>query len=66
VELGKCKKTIKEILSLNTGSIIVLDKHAGEMVDIFVNGKLFAVGEVVVIDDNYGVRVTDIVGEPRL
>jgi len=66
VELGQCKKTIKEILSLGMGSVIVLDKLAGEMVDIFVNGKLFAKGEVVVIDDNYGVRVTDIVAEPKL
>ncbi len=66
VELGQCKKTIKEILSLSMGSVIVLDKLAGEMVDIFVNGKLFAQGEVVVIDDNYGVRVTDIVADSRL
>ncbi len=65
VELGQCRKTIKEILGLNMGSVIVLDKLAGEMVDIFVNGKLFARGEVVVIDDNYGVRVTDIVSEPK-
>jgi flagellar motor switch protein FliN/FliY len=48
------------------GSIIVLDRLAGEMVDIMVNGKLFAKGEVVVIDDNYGVRVTDIVAMPTL
>jgi len=66
VELGQCKKTIKEILGFNMGSVIVLDKLAGEMVDIFVNGKLFARGEVVVIDDNYGVRVTDILSEPKI
>ncbi|MGI6175477.1 MAG: flagellar motor switch phosphatase FliY [Christensenellales bacterium] len=66
VELGNCKKSIKEILGLNMGSIIVLDRLAGEMVDIMVNGKLFAKGEVVVIDDNYGVRVTDIVAMPTL
>lgn len=64
VELGKCKKNIKEILSMNTGSVVVLDRLAGDMVDIMVNGKLFAKGEVVVIDDNYGVRVTDIVASP--
>ncbi|MHB1313879.1 MAG: flagellar motor switch phosphatase FliY [Christensenellales bacterium] len=61
VELGRCKKSIKEILGFNIGSVIVLDRLAGEMVDILVNGKLFAKGEVVVIDDSYGVRVTDIV-----
>lgn len=60
VELGQSKKSIKEILSLNLGSVIVLNKLAGEMVDVLVNGKLFARGEVVVIDDNYGVRVTEI------
>jgi flagellar motor switch protein FliN/FliY len=66
VELGNCKKSIKDILALNMGSIIVLDRLAGEMVDIMVNGKLFAKGEVVVIDDSYGVRVTDIVAMPQV
>lgn len=61
VELGKTKKTIKEILELASGSVIELDKLAGEPVDILVNGKLIAKGEVVVIDENFGVRVTDIV-----
>ncbi|MEM5770384.1 MAG: FliM/FliN family flagellar motor switch protein, partial [Bacillota bacterium] len=46
---------------LTNGSVIVLDKLAGEMVDVLVNGRLYARGEVVVIDDNYGVRVTEIV-----
>lgn len=61
VELGKTKKTIKEILELTSGSLIELDKLAGEPVDILVNGKLIAKGEVVVIDESFGVRVTDIV-----
>lgn len=61
VELGMAKKSIKEILALANGSVIVLDKLAGEMVDVLVNGRLYARGEVVVIDDNYGVRVTEIV-----
>lgn len=65
VELGKCRKSIKDILGLTTGSVIVLDRLAGEMVDIMVNGKLFARGEVVVIDDSYGVRVTDIIALPQ-
>lgn len=61
VELGRTKKTIKEILELGAGSIIELDKMAGEPVDILVNGKMIARGEVVVIDDNFGVRITDII-----
>ncbi len=61
VELGRTRKQIKEILELSTGSIIELEKLAGEPVDILVNGKLLAKGEVVVIDENFGVRVTDIV-----
>ncbi len=60
VELGQCKKTIKEILELNIGSIISLDKLAGETVDLVVNGKAIAKGEVIVIEDNYGIRITEI------
>ena len=52
---------IKEILGLGEGSIIELEKLAGEPVDLLVNGKLIAKGEVVVIDENFGVRVTEIV-----
>jgi len=61
VELGKTKKSIKEILELGPGSIIQLDKLAGEPVDLLVNGKLIAKGEVVVIDENYGIRISAIV-----
>jgi flagellar motor switch protein FliN len=61
VELGRTKKTIKEILELGSGSIIELDKLAGEPVDIHINGKLIAKGEVVVIEENFGVRITDII-----
>jgi flagellar motor switch protein FliN/FliY len=60
VELGSAKKSIKDILDLSSGSIIELDKLAGEPVDVLVNGKLLAKGEVVVIDENFGVRITDI------
>ncbi|MBE3593871.1 MAG: flagellar motor switch phosphatase FliY [Candidatus Carbobacillus altaicus] len=63
VELGRTKKTIKEILQFAPGSIIELDKLAGEPVDIFVNQKLIARGEVVVIDENFGVRLTHIVDQ---
>lgn len=61
VELGKTKKTIKEILELHQGAIVQLDKLAGEPVDMLVNGKLIAKGEVVVIDENYGIRITAII-----
>ena len=61
VELGRTKMTIKDILGLGEGSIIELDKLAGEPVDILVSDKLIAQGEVVVIDENFAVRVTKIV-----
>ncbi len=60
VELGRTRKTIKDILGLGEGTIIELDKLAGEPVDILVNHKPIAKGEVVVIDENFGVRVTEI------
>lgn len=63
VELGRTKRPIKDILDLSAGSIIELDKLAGEPVDILVNEKLIAKGEVVVIDENFGVRVTDIISQ---
>jgi flagellar motor switch protein FliN/FliY len=61
VELGRTKRSVQEILNLSAGSIIELDKLAGEPVDILVNNKLIAKGEVVVIDENFGVRVTNII-----
>lgn len=63
VELGRTKRSVKEILELSPGSIIELDKLAGEPVDILVNNRLIAKGEVVVIDENFGVRVTDIISQ---
>lgn len=63
VELGRTKRSIKEILELSAGSIIELDKLAGEPVDVLVNGKLIAQGEVVVIEENFGVRITDIISQ---
>ncbi|WP_144700761.1 flagellar motor switch phosphatase FliY [Fictibacillus phosphorivorans] len=63
VELGRTKKTIKDILEMSQGSIVELDKLAGEPVDIFVNQKMIAKGEVVVIDENFGVRVTEILSQ---
>ncbi|QGU95051.1 flagellar motor switch phosphatase FliY [Clostridium bovifaecis] len=67
VVLGKTKKTIKEVLALGTGSLIELDKLAEEPVEIYVNGKKVAYGEVVVVDENFGVRIVNIVSnEERL
>ncbi|MBQ7611695.1 MAG: flagellar motor switch protein FliN [Spirochaetaceae bacterium] len=63
VELGRTKKTVKEILGMGEGHIISLDKLAGESVDILVNHKPIAKGEVVVIEENFGVRVTEILSQ---
>ena len=65
IELGKCKKTVKEILDFNSGTILILDKLAGESVEIVVNDKLIARGEVIQIDDNYGVRITEIINHRK-
>lgn len=61
VELGRTKMTIKELLSLNQGSIVTLDGLAGEPLDILINGYLIAQGEVVVVADKFGIRITDII-----
>lgn len=61
VELGRTRLTIKNILQLGQGSVVELDGLAGEPMDIFVNGYLIAQGEVVVVDDKYGIRLTDII-----
>lgn len=61
VELGRTKKSVREVLELSQGSIIELDKLAGEPVDIYVNQQRIARGEVVVIEENFGVRVTEII-----
>ena len=67
VVLGRTKKTIKDILALGNGSLIELDRLAEEPVEILVNGKRIAYGEVVVVDENFGVRITSIVsGEDRI
>ncbi len=60
VEIGRTRKMVKDILELNKGSLVVLDKLAGEQVDLFVNGQCIAKGDVVVVDDNFGIRITEI------
>ena len=61
VELGKVKRPIKDILQFTQGTIVELDRLAGENVDVLVSGKIIAKGEVVVVDQNFGVRITQIV-----
>ncbi|GHH99983.1 flagellar motor switch protein FliN [Neobacillus kokaensis] len=64
VELGRTKKKISEVLELTSGSIVELDKMSGEPVDVFVNNKLIARGEVVVIEEHFGVRIKEICQSP--
>ncbi len=66
VEIGRTRKKVKEILALSKGSLVVLDKLAGDQVDVYVNGKCIAHGDVVVIDDNFGIRISEIVRKPGL
>ena len=65
VEVGRTKMTIREALALGPGSIVTLNRLAGEPVDLLVNGKPIARGEVVVIDEEFGLRVTDVVTSPN-
>jgi flagellar motor switch protein FliN/FliY len=61
VELGRCRMTIQDLLALGPGSVVELEKLAGEPLDILVNNRLIARGEAVVVNDKFGVRITDIV-----
>jgi flagellar motor switch protein FliN len=65
VELGRKLMSVRDILALGPGSVVELDKVAGEPVDVLVNDRLIATGEVVVADDNFGVRITDIVNPAK-
>lgn len=65
VELGKTTMTIRDVLNLGAGSVVELDKMAGEPVDVMANDRLIARGEVVVVDESFGVRITDIVTVER-
>ena len=66
VEIGRARRKVQDILEFAKGSLVVLDKLAGDQVDLFVNGKCIARGEVVVIEDNFGVRITEIVQAPGI
>lgn len=61
VEIGRTKRLVKDILEFTQGTLVVLDKMAGEQVDLFVNGQCIAKGDIVVVEDNFGIRVTEIV-----
>ena len=65
VELGRTRMLLRDVLDLVPGSVIELDRAAGSPVDLLVNGTLIARGEVVVIDEEYGVRITEVVGDPH-
>ena len=64
VEMGRTRMTVGETLELRQGSIITLNRMAGEPVDLLVNGTAIARGEVVVIDEQFGLRVTEVLGQP--
>lgn len=66
VQLGKTRMLVKEILELGKGSVIELDRLAGEPVDLVANGRLIAKGEVVVIDENFGLRITEIINNVQV
>lgn len=61
MEVGHANISIKELLKVQKGSVIELDRYAGEPLDVFVNGKLIAHGEVVVVNEQFGIRITDVV-----
>ncbi len=61
VELGRCRMTIQDLLALGPGAIVELDKVAGEPLDVLINDRLVARGEAVVVNDKFGIRITDIV-----
>ncbi len=60
VEIGRTKRKVEDILTFSKGTLVVLDKLAGDQVDLFVNGLCVARGDVVVIEDNFGVRITEV------
>lgn len=62
VELGSCQMPMRDVLQLNSGSVVQLDKLAEHPVDLFVNQKKIAQGEVVVVDDRLGIKITEIIG----
>ena len=64
VELGSCQISMRDLLQLNVGSVVQLDKSANASVDLYVNQKLVARGEVVVVEENFGIKITEIMAKP--
>lgn len=64
VELGSCSMSMRDVLQLTTGSVVQLDKSADAPVDLYVNAKLVARAEVVVVEDRFGIKIVEIVGRP--
>ena len=64
VELGSCHISMRDLLQLNVGSVVQLDKSANASVDLYVNQKLVARGEVVVVEENFGIKITELLARP--
>ena len=66
VQLGSCELPMREIVALEPGAVLQLKQHAKDPIRLYINKKLAAYGDVVVVDDNFGIKITDFVGTPRL
>ena len=65
VELGRTRMLVRQVLELRAGSVVELDRMAGDSVDVLINNRLMARGEVVVVDDKFGIRITELVQQPQ-
>ena len=65
VQLGSCQLPMREVLELSPGSVIQLNQHASDPVGLYINEKLVAYGEVVVVEDNFGIKITELVGSEK-
>lgn len=65
VQLGSCMLPMRDVLELSPGSVVQLMQHASDPVGLYVNDKLVAYGEVVVVEDNFGIKITELVGSPK-
>ena len=66
VQLGSCQLSMREVLELAPGAVVQLNQHASDPVGLYVNDKLVAYGEVVVVEDNFGIKVTELVGSVKV
>lgn len=65
VQLGSCMLPMRDVLELSPGSVVQLTQHASDPVGLYVNDKLVAYGEVVLVEDNFGIKITELVGSPK-